>query len=79
MDNVEQIREIINYKNYLQSSFGITLDDETAAKLWILKYASIWRTIRAGNGNNREKVHEKMLDFYESGNSSVTYLLSIQQ
>jgi hypothetical protein len=79
MDNVEQIREIINYKKYLQNSFGITLDEETVARLWILKYASIWRTIRAGKGNNKEKVHEKMLDFYESGNSSVPYLLSIQQ
>jgi hypothetical protein len=54
MDNIEQIKEIINYQNYLNSSFGILLDEEPAARLWILKFAAIWRGIQMGKVSSRK-------------------------
>jgi hypothetical protein len=58
MDNDQQIREIFNYKSYLQQSFGIILDEETAAKLWILKYAAIWRMVQNRRVDRKMKTSE---------------------
>lgn len=58
MDNDQQIREIFNYKSYLQQSFGIILDEETAAKLWISKYAAIWRLVQNQSIDRKRKTSE---------------------
>lgn len=66
MDNIDQIKEIITYREYLQSSFGITLDEETAAKLWILKFAAIWRAIQMGKVSPRKQSTGRLNYFGES-------------
>lgn len=58
MDNDQQIQEIFNYKSYLQQSFGIILDEETAAKLWILKYAAVWRMVQNRRVDQKLKTSE---------------------
>lgn len=63
MDNDQQIQEIFNYKNYLQQSFGIILDEETAAKLWIVKYAAIWRMVQ-NRSVSRQEIGEFRLNNY---------------
>ncbi|MCP4156762.1 MAG: hypothetical protein GY757_54110 [bacterium] len=43
MDNKQQIREIDRYCRYLKVLTGKEINLEAAAKLWISKYAAIWR------------------------------------
>ncbi len=64
MDNDQQIREIFNYRDYLKQSFGITLSEETAAKLWILKYAAIWRMVQNRKGDQKIKAQHNWYGSY---------------
>ncbi|HEX2958997.1 MAG TPA: hypothetical protein VHO70_19335 [Chitinispirillaceae bacterium] len=73
MDNEKQIREIINYRDYLQHSFGIILDEETAAKLWILKYAAIWRMIQERNDDRNMKIRENFFCYSEEASLPQLY------
>lgn len=43
MDNILQIREISRYRKYLCNLLKINIDAEIAARIWISKYAEIWR------------------------------------
>ena len=43
MDNLLQIEEIQKYRKYLSSMTGEDVDEETAALIWIGKYAKSWR------------------------------------
>jgi hypothetical protein len=70
MDNDQQIQEIFNYRSYLQQSFGIILDEETAAKLWILKYAAIWRLIQNQRADQKKKTSEIFFCNYSKQTSS---------
>ncbi len=44
MDNKQQIKEIQKYRCYLCKSMHKNVDINTAALLWIRKYAKIWRS-----------------------------------
>lgn len=70
MDNDQQIQEIINYKDYLQQSFGIFLDEDTAARLWILKFAAIWRMIQERKDNRNMKYSDVFFCNYSEKASS---------
>jgi hypothetical protein len=43
MDNHIQIEEIRKYRQYLSEILGKDVDEETAARIWVTKYAEIWR------------------------------------
>jgi len=43
MDNKQQIKEIKKYREHLSKSMHKSVDLNTAAELWIRKYAKIWR------------------------------------
>jgi hypothetical protein len=73
MDNDQQIREIFNYKSYLQQSFGIILDEETAAKLWILKYAAIWRMVQNQCSSRKQKTSEIFFCNYSDQTEQTTF------
>jgi hypothetical protein len=70
MDNDQQIREIFNYKSYLEQAFGIILDEETAAKLWILKYAAIWRLVQNRRADQKIKTLHNWSGSYSVSNES---------
>jgi hypothetical protein len=73
MDNDQQIREIFNYKSYLQQSFGIILDEETAARLWILKYAAIWRMVQNQSISRKQKTSEIIFCNYSEQIKQTTF------
>ncbi|HEX3020070.1 MAG TPA: hypothetical protein VHP36_07195 [Chitinispirillaceae bacterium] len=43
MDNLLQIIEIRKYRLYLCKLLNSNIDEEIAARIWIRKYAKIWR------------------------------------
>ncbi|MFW5959607.1 MAG: hypothetical protein ACOCSE_00640 [Chitinivibrionales bacterium] len=43
MDNKKQLKAIIHYKNYLSHLSGHTISLNTAARIWVRKYAELWR------------------------------------
>lgn len=43
MDNILQIIEIHKYRTYLYNLLGMDIDFEISARIWIKKYAEIWR------------------------------------
>jgi len=43
MDNILQIVEIHKYRTYLCNLLGEDIDFEISARIWIKKYAEIWR------------------------------------
>jgi hypothetical protein len=43
MDNKLQIEEIRKYRHYLSQLLGYDIDEDTAAGIWIRKYAETWR------------------------------------
>jgi hypothetical protein len=43
MDNEKQVWEISKYRQYLVELIGKNVDRDTAARIWIRKYAKIWR------------------------------------
>jgi hypothetical protein len=43
MDNILQIIEIYRYRTYLCNLLGTDIDFEMTARIWINKYAEIWR------------------------------------
>jgi len=45
MDNQEQIREILRYRQYLCRITNADIDLDTAAILWIAKFARAWRKL----------------------------------
>ncbi len=45
MDNQEQIREIVKYQQYLARITHTEIDIDTAAQLWIIKFARAWRKL----------------------------------
>ncbi len=45
MGNQEQIREIIRYQHYLTRVSHEEVDLETAAIMWVEKYARAWRKL----------------------------------
>jgi len=45
MDNQEQIKEIVRYRQYLCRVNNSDVDLETAALLWISKFANAWRKL----------------------------------
>ncbi len=45
MDNREQIQEIIRYRKRLSRILNQDVDLETAATIWIRKYAGAWRKL----------------------------------
>jgi hypothetical protein len=45
MDNQEQIREIMRYRLHLAHITHQEIDLETAALIWIRKYARVWRLV----------------------------------
>lgn len=45
MDNREQIKEIMRYKQYLSRVSHMEVDLETAAQLWVQKFARAWRKL----------------------------------
>jgi hypothetical protein len=43
MDNEKQVWEIAKYQQYLADLIGKEIDKDIAARIWIRKYAQIWR------------------------------------
>lgn len=43
MDNKKQVLEIKQYRKRLSALLEQDVDENTAARLWIQKYAGIWR------------------------------------
>jgi hypothetical protein len=43
MDNEKQVWEIAKYQQYLAELIGREIDKDIAARIWIRKYAKIWR------------------------------------
>jgi hypothetical protein len=43
MDNIKQIEEILKYYKYLVKIIGKDIDINLAARIWIRKFAKIWR------------------------------------
>jgi hypothetical protein len=43
MDNEKQVWEIVKYRQYLAELIGKEIDKDVAARIWIRKYAKIWR------------------------------------
>jgi hypothetical protein len=43
MDNEKQVWEIARYQHYLAEMIGKDIDKDIAARIWIRKYAKIWR------------------------------------
>jgi len=43
VDNILQIIEIYRYRTYLCNLLGTDIDFEMTARIWINKYAEIWR------------------------------------
>ncbi len=43
MDNHIQIEEIRKYRQYLSEILGEDIDEEVAARIWVMRYAEIWR------------------------------------
>jgi hypothetical protein len=43
MDNPQQIQEIIDYCRHLSRLAGRMINPEIAARIWIRKYARVWR------------------------------------
>jgi len=43
MDNDTQISEIEKYHKFLTGLMGRDIDKNTAARIWIRKYAELWR------------------------------------
>ncbi|NLL11972.1 MAG: hypothetical protein GX267_01070 [Fibrobacter sp.] len=56
MDNILQIIEIHKYRTYLCNLLGKDIDFEMSARIWIKKYAELWRLrhpIEKDNGNEQ--------------------------
>jgi hypothetical protein len=45
MDNQEQIKEIMRYRLHLSRITHHEIDLETAALIWVRKYARVWRLV----------------------------------
>ena len=45
MDNEKQVWEIAKYQQYLAELIGKEIDKDFAARIWIRKYARIWRLL----------------------------------
>jgi hypothetical protein len=43
MDNEKQVKEITRYQRYLADVVGREIDKNIAARIWIRKYAKVWR------------------------------------
>jgi hypothetical protein len=43
MDNEKQVWEIAKYQQYLAEMIGKEIDKDVAARIWIRKYAKVWR------------------------------------
>lgn len=43
MDNFIQIKKIREFRQHLSKTTGKEIDMETAARIWVRKYAKIWR------------------------------------
>lgn len=54
MDNQEQIKEIIRYRQYLCRISQTDIDIEKAAIIWISKYARAWRTLHSQQKNSNQ-------------------------
>ncbi|MBD3393944.1 MAG: hypothetical protein GF418_17550 [Chitinivibrionales bacterium] len=53
MDNYSQIAAIRRYREHLSRQVGRDIDANVAARLWVRKYARLWRIVhevRAGTG-----------------------------
>ncbi len=46
MDNQEQIKEIMRYRQHLSQITHHDIDQETAALIWVRKYARLWRLVQ---------------------------------
>ncbi len=53
MDNQEQIKEIINYRDHLSQIIHRELNLDIVAAIWIRKFAKQWR-----NGHNFDDVKD---------------------
>ena len=49
MDNTLQLEEIRKYKQYLSMILGRDIDENAAARIWIRKYAKVWRLTHANH------------------------------
>ncbi len=58
MDNILQIIEIHKYHTYLCNLIGKNIDFEISARIWIKKYAKLWRLRHPIEKKNRSKVIE---------------------
>ncbi len=52
MDNQEQIKEIMRYREHLSELTHTDIDLNTAALIWVRKYAQIWRLHHNISGSN---------------------------
>jgi hypothetical protein len=43
MDNEKQVSEITRYQRYLAELIGKEIDSDIAARIWIRKFAKLWR------------------------------------
>jgi hypothetical protein len=43
MDNEKQVSEITKYQRYLAELIGKEIDSDIAARIWIRKFAKLWR------------------------------------
>ncbi|MBD3345448.1 MAG: hypothetical protein GF401_10340 [Chitinivibrionales bacterium] len=43
MDNIQQIKEIAHYRRRLSRIAGKDIPFNTAARIWVRKYAKLWR------------------------------------
>jgi hypothetical protein len=59
MDNLEQVRQIRRYRRYLFRATGIVIDPDTAARLWIRRYARLWRRLHPCSIRGAEAAHVK--------------------